>query len=838
MYSVSICSQVISDIPLAPDPRRGARRKGPTAAATEGKLGLGAVGNLKDGDATSPPVLDRRRPAGPVAGLRSASPARRVAAAAALVLACLALSPQAQAQNNAPTASNNAVTTDEDTAYAFDAGEFGFSDMDSGAALAKVKIVTLPAAGTLANDGTAVTENQEISRADIDADRLVFTPAADANGDAHASFTFKVNDGTAESVATYTMTIDVTPVNDPPRGSGGRITTDEDVPYVFKLGDFSFSDVESGSELVNVRILGTPGNGSLTVGGTAVARNQLISRADIVAGRMVFASWPNQSGRPGSSYTSFTFRVNDGTDDSRSFYTMAVFVNAVNDPPTASNKTVTTREDTGYAFDVRDFNFSDVESGTALSKVKIVTLPGAGTLANDGTAVTANQEISRADIVADRLVFTPAADASGDAYASFDFRVSDGTDESVSSYTMTVDVTAVNDRPTASNYTVTTDEDSAYAFNAGDFRFSDVESGAALAKVKIVSLPAAGTLANDGTAVTANQEISRADIDADRLVFTPAADANGDGYASFDFRVNDGTADSASSYTMTINVTPVNDPPTASNKTVTAREDTPYAFDAGAFNFSDIDTGAALAKVTIVTLPGAGALANDGTAVTAGQEVSRADIDADRLVFTPAADASGDAYASFTFRVSDGTAESASSYTMTINVTAVNDPPTASNKTVTAREDTAYAFNAGDFRFSDVESGAALAKVKIVTLPAAGTLANDGTAVTAGQEVSRADIDADRLVFTPAADANGNAYASFDFRVSDGTDESASSYTMTINVTAVNDPPTASNNTVNAREDTPYAFDAGAFNFSDIDTGAALAKVKIVTLPDGRHARQ
>ena len=48
--------------------------------------------------------------------------------------------------------------------------------------------------------------------------------------------------------------------------------------------------------------------------------------------------------------------------------------------------------------------------------------------------------------------------------------------------------------------------------------------------------------------------------------------------------------------------------------------------------------------------------------------------------------------------------------------------------------------------------------------------------------------DIGKLVFTPAADANGSGYASFTFKVSDGTDVSVSVYTMTVNVTAVNDP--------------------------------------------------
>ena len=76
----------------------------------------------------------------------------------------------------------------------------------------------------------------------------------------------------------------------------------------------------------------------------------------------------------------------------------------------------------------------------------------------------------------------------------------------------------------------------------------------------------------------------------------------------------------------------------------------------------------------------------------------------------------------------------------------------------------------------------------MATLPTAGALALDGMAVTAGQEVTAADIV--KLAFTPALHANGAGYASFTFRVSDGTDESASDYTMTVNVTAVNDPAT------------------------------------------------
>ena len=62
--------------------------------------------------------------------------------------------------NTAPTASDSSVTTNEDTAYPFAAGEFNFADSDAGAALASVRVVTLPVAGALAFDGRAVTAGQ------------------------------------------------------------------------------------------------------------------------------------------------------------------------------------------------------------------------------------------------------------------------------------------------------------------------------------------------------------------------------------------------------------------------------------------------------------------------------------------------------------------------------------------------------------------------------------------------------------------------------------------------------------------------------------------------------
>ena len=101
------------------------------------------------------------------------------------------------------------MTAGVGAAYTFEADHFGFADADTGDTLASVKIVTLPAAGTLALDGTPMLANAVVTKAQIDGGMLTFTPVAGASGIGYASFTFKVNDGTDDSADAYTMTIDV-----------------------------------------------------------------------------------------------------------------------------------------------------------------------------------------------------------------------------------------------------------------------------------------------------------------------------------------------------------------------------------------------------------------------------------------------------------------------------------------------------------------------------------------------------------------------------------------------------------------------------------------------------
>ena len=153
--------------------------------------------------------------------------------------------------------------------------------------------------------------------------------------------------------------------------------------------------------------------------------------------------------------------------------------------------------------------------------------------------------------------------------------------------------TRVSTPPTSSNSTVTTNEDTERTFNAGNFPFFDSDTGDTLMNVKITELPAAsrGTLTLNGTAIASTvlpKTVTKAELDADKLKYSPPANANGTNYASFKFKVNDGSEDSASAYTMRINVTPVNDEPTG-RPTVTGNNQVGNTLTASTSSIIDVD---------------------------------------------------------------------------------------------------------------------------------------------------------------------------------------------------------------------------------------------------------
>ncbi len=712
--------------------------------------------------------------------------------------------------NDSPTGANSTVSTLEDTAYVFTTANFGFADATDAGSTAGANsllnvIVQLPTAGTLSLNGIALTATTSVSVVDIAAGKLTFIAAADANGSGYANVAFNVQDdggtsnsGVDTSATSNTITIDVTAVN----GVDDSVTiTEDDTTTTY--------DVLANDPAV-AGILQIGANGGGVSNGTNLSYQYL---------------FPNLN----STYYSENITVNSGVETSSGYGGGA---GAFNVDVTATQMIITFTANSGFngAANFNGFAIKDVTNNLqAISSATLNSGPltaGAVTFDQDAVYVNwAGLNFNAGDTIVIDLVTgaVPTVDSpTGYSFTASDFTATVDVNNKISVtlgsafQTLTtgknavihvpysvaapnggtmqaiydLTVTGVNDAPSGTDKTITTNEDVVYTLTQADFGFSDIDFGV-LQAVTINTLPTAGSLLLNGVAVTNGQSIQATDIAANLLTFVPVAEANGTGYDSFTFQVqdNDGTTGGgidtdATANTITFNVNSVNDAPTAADATVTTLEDTAYVFSAADFGFADATDGSSTAGANslqnvIVQLPTAGTLSLDGTVLTASTSVSAADIAAGKLTFLADANANGAGYANVVFNVQDdgGTADSGvdtslASNSITINVTSVNDSPTGANATVSTLEDTAYVFTAADFGFADATDAGSTADANsllnvIVQVPTAGTLYLAGTALTATTSVSAADIALGLLTFAADANANGAGYANVVFHVQD-----------------------------------------------------------------------
>ena len=399
-------------------------------------------------------------------------------------------------------------------------------------------------------------------------------------------------------------------------------------------------------------------------------------------------------------------------------------------------------------------------------------------------AVTLNQVITLAQLNANQLTFVPVANQSGSPYDSFDFEVGDGSDFSTSDYTLTVNVTPVNDAPTGSANSVSTNEDITYTFVAADFTvgYSDPETDP-FAEIRITSLESVGSLLLGGVAVTLNQVITLAQLNANQLTFVPVANQSGSPYDSFDFEVGDGSDFSSSAYTLTINVFSVNDVPVAIDDNATTSEETLLSVDV-MLNDNLGDTPTFISSVDATSVQGGSVVINNNG--TPG------DTSDDFIDYLPPPGFNG--ADSFTYSIEDADGDS-STATVTINVTPLNDIPQAVDDSAPATEEISTIIdvlindNLGDTptMISAVDA--------VTTQGGSAVINNNGTP---------GDTSDDFIDFTPAPNFNG--IDTFTYTIEDNDGETSTA-TVTVTITGVNDTPLAVDDNSTTVEDTPLVID-------------------------------
>lgn len=336
------------------------------------------------------------------------------------------------------------------------------------------------------------------------------------------------------------------------------------------------------------------------------------------------------------------------------------------------------------------------------------------------------------------LVYTPKANLSGSD--SFSFRVRDGASESAVA-TVSILITAVNDEPVALAQSVLLTEDTNRKVV---LRGTDAE-GSALT-FKLVDQPTKGVI----TGIGAN------------LFYTP--NANATGLDSFTFKVNDGALDSSAAI-VSVNIVAVNDAPVAISQAVTTDEDKAIAI-----TLLGSDVESSTLSYTLATVPSKGTLSGS----------------APNLTYTPYLNVSGSD--SFTFKVNDGTVDSATVAKVSIIVTAVNDIPVALDQSVSTTKNTARRIV---LSATDAENQPLT--YSIVSGSTHGTLSGTGFI----------------QIYTPESNYVGPD--SFSYKASDASSDSVV-VTVNIRVSASNVAPVALDQAVSSAEDTAKAVVLGAMD--------------------------
>ncbi|WP_405198033.1 tandem-95 repeat protein [Brachymonas sp. G13] len=646
------------------------------------------------------------------------------------------------------TDADETVTTDEDTPVSGSVLD-GTTSVDG-----PVTVTEFTVGGTTYQAGETATITG-VGTIVVNADgTYTFTPNDNWNGTV-PSVGYTVTDGS--STDTSKLDITVTPVDDPFTDADETVTTDEDTPVSGSVLDGTTS-VDGPVTVTEFTVGGTTYQAGETATITGVGT--IVVNAD---GTYTFTPNDNWNGTvPSVGYT-----VTDGssTDTSK----LDITVTPVDDPFTDADETVTTDEDTPVSGSVLDGTTSVdgpvtvtefTVGGTTYQAGETATITGVGTIVvnADGT-----------------YTFTPNDNWNG-TVPSVGYTVTDGSSTDTSKLDITV--TPVDDPFTDADETVTTDEDTPVSGSVLDGTTS-VDG-----PVTVTEFTVGGTTYQAGETATITG-VGTIVVNADgTYTFTPNDNWNGT-VPSVGYTVTDGSSTDTSK--LDITVTPVDDPFTDADETVTTDEDTPVSG-------SVLDATTSVdgpVTVTEFTVGGTTYQAGETATITGvGTIVVNAD---GTYTFTPNDNWNG-TVPSVGYTVTDGSSTDTSK--LDITVTPVDDPFTDADETVTTDEDTPVSGSVLDGTTS-VDG-----PVTVTEFTVGGTTYQAGeTATITG--VGTIVVNADgTYTFTPNDNWNGTV-PSVGARVTDGSSTDTSK--LDITVTPVDDPFTDADETVTTDEDTPVS---------------------------------
>lgn len=623
-----------------------------------------------------------------------------------------------QPVNDAPIATPTSLLVVENTSA--DVVLSG-TDPDGDISLA-VKIVSLPANGLLSDGDFAIAAIPHVVQGSL-------SYLTTENGAVSDSFLFTVNDGELDSIEPAVVSIAISDINEAPIALSQSISVVEQVETAVSLVG---SDPD-GDEISQFKIQSLPAVGELKDGGQVIT-----AVPHTLTGALSYTSTDDFS-----EQDSFTFRVNDGELDSDNVAQVDVVILPRNDAPNAQAMEVTAveQEPVNIALAGED------PDGNAISVFKIVSLPGYGQLVYDGV------EISTVPVVVEgAITYTSTSDI--EQFDSFLFSASDGDLESLSSAQVSITILPVNDAPVASDLAVTV---SSQALTEISLSGEDPDGPIELAWI-VTSLPVKGELL-DGMASI----VSLPHTVTNALHFQHTSDV--DTADSFTFKASDGEL-SSSDANVSITIVESNQPPQALDQLLTVTEQEPATV-----TLTGVDSdGASPTLFKITALPQQGELSDSQGIISSVPH----DIIGSLIYRSIPDDGVAD---SFVFRANDGLVDSEDA-TVDVTILGVNDAPSATPQSVIVPEQERVVIElSGSDPDGDVPNA-----FRITNLPINGELYDGGLLITESNHALLGVLSYQHI-------AENTVQDSFRFVASDGFLDSVSAATVSISISAENDPP-------------------------------------------------
>jgi VCBS repeat-containing protein len=521
------------------------------------------------------------------------------------------------------------------------------------------------------------------------------------------SFVYRVLDGNG-GMDTATVYITITPVNDPPVAvDDPDYSTDEDTSLMVAAPGVLDNDTDADEDTLTAEVQAYPSHGDL---------------------------YPNPGGGfvyyPDDDFNgtdTFTYFANDGTEYSAEAATVTITVIAVNDDPVASDDDRMVDEGGTLNEEAPGLliNDTDVDGDTLTVNITPVSFPSHGTL-------TLNADGS----------YVYEHDGGESTSDSFEYEVLDGNG-GTDTATVYISIGMVNDDPVAVDDTGMVDEGDTLNVAAPGLLINDtdVDGDTLTVNTSPESPPSYGTLTlyTDGS-------------------YEYIHDGSETISDSFVYRISDGYGGTDTA-TVTITITPVNDPPDAANDNASVAEGGTLNVAAPGLlaNDTDADGDDLTVNTTPATLPSNGTL----TLYASG-------------AYDYTHDGGESTSDSFEYEVLDGNGGTDTA-TVNINIGGMNDDPVAEDDTGTVSEGGTLNVAAPGLldNDSDVDGDTLTVNITPVSLPSYGilTLHADGA-------------------YDYIHDGGESTSDSFIYQILDGQGGTDTA-TVNISIGLVNDPPIA-----------------------------------------------